>query len=232
MKIGIITCNYRRPKILELWAASIQRIRKDLGIELPAVCVSDVDDKRACESHDIHHIRMNNLPVTDKWNRGMQYMRSIGADYVIISGSDNIFSSDTIKRISAEATKGYDVIGLNSIYFYAVDGEFKGKVCRLNYGNRLLGVGKTISKKVLDEIDWTPWGKKKNWGMDVLVTMSVRPHAKTYKALSNTVVFDCKSKQNLNKSTLWFGKLKANIEGPEKLLAIMGEEEKQILKTL
>jgi len=232
MKIGIITPNYRRAKIFELWAASIERIRRDLKIELPAVCVSDINDNKTCSEHNIHHIIMPNRPVTNKFNAGMEYMGSLVMDYVIISGSDDIFSSDTIAKIIVEAEKGYDMIGLSTLYFYAADGIHKGKLCKLNYTNRALGVGKTISRRVLNQINWKPWTRERNWGMDVLVTMAIRQYVKTQKLLDDVFVVDVKSRENINKSTMWFNKLKNNMIDSVEFYNILGEEEKQILKTL
>jgi len=228
-KLGIITPNYKRPEILKLWCASIKRIRDDIGVEIPAVVVSEEVDKETCQSYDINHITQQNLFVSEKFNRGVEFMRD-KVDYVMIMGSDDIASSQTIRRVLEKCKKEYDLIGVNSIYFYGVDGAHKGKLC-LHSGERILGVGKTIHRRVLDEINWHPWGQEKNWGLDALVTMSIRPHVKTTSILSDTIIVDCKNvKVNINKASLWFGKRPAidtNI-----FLNILGEEEREILMSL
>ncbi len=229
--LGIITASYRRPKILELWCASIERIRRELplNIHLSTVVVSGIEDRRICDKYNILHINCNNHPVSDKFNKGMEYMGKTNVDYVMISGSDDIFSTDTIKKIMAKMEEGYHVIGLNSIYFYSTDGIYKEKLCCLK-GQRMLGVGKTISKEVLEKVDYRPWHKDKSWNLDALVIQSIAPYASSYSILSDTVVVDCKSKFNLNKASFWFKKL-PEID-PNIFYDILGEEEKQILKTI
>ncbi len=228
--IGIITPNYGRQKVLDLWCASIERLRRDTDTYIPAVVVSGEEDKTICDKHFVNHVTHENKPVSEKFNKGFEFMRDYGVDYVMIMGSDDIISTETYKRIYAEAEKGYDVIGVDSIYFYALDSIWKGKLAKLN-AKRMLGVGKTISAKVLDKTEWRPWNVDKNWGLDAIASNCIRPYAQTYKTLSDTKIFDLKSSQNMNKSTFWFAKIKER-ENPSEFLSILSGEELQILKTI
>jgi hypothetical protein len=228
--LGIIAPNFGRPKILSLFGASIQRLRRELDIYIPVCIISGAEDKPICDKYFLTHIIQENKPVTSKFNRGMAYMKSIGIDYVLVSGSDDLFSTDTIRRIMEEAEKGFDLIGLLDIYFYAGDGQYKGQLRHLTH-KRILGVGKTISARVLDKVDWRPWQKEKNWAMDALLTQSIMPHVKSISALSDTFVCDCKTCDNINKSGFWMTKLKEKID-PVKLYEKLSNEELQILKTL
>jgi glycosyltransferase involved in cell wall biosynthesis len=71
--IGIVTINYNRPRILDLWLASIDRLRKAVGW-FPAVVVSERADADACGDHGVHHIYQENEPVSFKWNTGVQWL--------------------------------------------------------------------------------------------------------------------------------------------------------------
>jgi len=231
--IGIIAPNFGRPKILELWCASIQRIRQELVIWIPAVVISGEEDKKVCDRYLINHIVRPNKPVSEKFNAGMEFMRenyeSHPIDYVIISGSDDIFSSDTVRQIMCACEEGYDVVGIDNIYFYGTEGMHRGKFCQLK-GTKMLGVGKTISRKVLDMVDWRPWTEPKNNGMDWLVTHAIMPHAKSYKTLSNTMVVDCKSKTNLNSMNLWVQKFPS--QSPDRFYSILSDRELTILNSI
>jgi len=228
--LGIITCSHKRQNILRLWCASIKRIRTDLDIDFPVVCVSDEADKSICESYNIHHITQTNIPVTAKFNRAMAWMRDQSVDSAIILGSDDICSSLTIKKIAKDIETGYDVVGINSICFYAADGHFKGQLCKVQ-ASKILGVAKCISRRVLDEVNWRPWVTDRNWGMDAIVSKAILPHTKSFSTLRDTIVVDIKSRESLNKSTMWFNKIKDR-EPIEVFINILGEEEKQILKSL
>lgn len=207
VSFGFIAPNYNRPTILSLWCAGINRLRNELGTYIPAVVVSEESDKDICDFYQVFHITQENKPVTEKFNRGCAYMRELGIDYTIVSGSDNIFSTDCLKAMVSEMDKGYDLIGVNSIYFYATQGKHRGKLVHL-HGTKMLGVGKCISKTVMDKINWRPWNKDKNWGMDWVATQNIAPYVKSEKILSFTKIFDCKSDQNINSANMWMQKLK------------------------
>ncbi len=224
--MGIIAPNNGRSKVLELFGASIQRIRTQLDTYIPVCIISGEEDLDICNKYHLTHIKQRNNPVSEKFNRGMVWARDMGITNVLISGSDDIFSTDTIKRIIEEIDKGYDVVGIDNIYFYAGDGINRGKMCHL-VGKRILGVGKTISDRILTQVNWRPWTKEKNWGLDALVTQSILPHVKTCSILSDTFVCDVKTKDNLNKSSMWMKKL-PTID-PSPFYEILSEEEKQIL---
>jgi hypothetical protein len=228
--IGIITANYNRPSILSIWCAQIIRLREDLQYYIPAVVVSEESDKAICDHYHINHLTQQNIPVSAKFNTAMLYMHSIGVDYVCILGSDDIISTDTFRRLMEEAEKGYDLIGINSIYFFATDGKYRGQMVCLN-GTRILGVCKTISAQVLNKVYWQPWTVDKNWGLDSLVSNAIKPYVTSEKILSFTEVYDLKSKVNINKSSMWVEKIK-KLEDPQKLWNILGKEETKILKKI
>jgi len=229
--IGIITANYNRKQICELWCAMVNRLRRDTETYIPAVVVSGAEDKTACDKYHIIHIEQDNLPVSAKYNRAMSYMRSLGIDYVLISGSDNSFSTNTWLRIVAEAEKGYDVIGVSNIYFFSTDGMHRGEMVNLKAKN-MLGVAKTISSRVLDRVDWKPWSKDKNHGLDGLASVTIKPYVQTTKMLDDVEVWDIKnSVQQLNRFNFWWQKIKVK-ENPQKLYSTLGEEEMNILNSI
>lgn len=230
--IGLIAPNYGRIKILSLYCASIKRLREDLGVYIPAVIVSEASDKQICDRYGIAHVEYPNNPVSNKFNRGLAYMRSIGVDYCTVMGSDDIISTETYERIAEEAEKGYDLIGVSTVYFYATDGRHKGQMVKLDRPGKILGVGKTISSRVLDKVDWRPWNIEKNWGLDGMAQATIKPFVTTSKVIDNAMIVDCKSSTNINKATYWIGQKIKKQEDPEEFYSILGAEEKRILKDI
>jgi len=231
MGFGIITINYRRPQILKLFCASIKRLRADVGINFPVVCVSEPEDAKICDPFGVAHVVHPNNPTSVKWNVATEYMRSAGVSYIVVLGSDDIFSSDCLRTLISEMDKGTDLIGFNSIYLYDTDGMSKGKLMRVTSG-ALLGVGKTISKSVLDAVDWKPWGEShRNFGMDAILHRTISPHVKS-KAIIDGVIVDCKSQYSLNKFRM-FQKNRHGVEVDSNIfLNFLSKEEKQILATI
>jgi len=229
--IGIIAPNYKRPKVLHLFCESIKRIRQELKVFIPVVIISEEEDKDLCGQYYINHITQKNVYLSEKFNRGITHMRDMGADYVCILGSDDIVSTNTIERIITETEKGYDLIGVNSIYFYAGDGIHRGKMVKLEQPRRMMGVGKTIKMDILAQINYRPWDKEKNWGLDAMAQQSILPYIRTQTLLNDTVIVDVKTKDNLNKSSMWMNKIK-QLTDPQIFYNVISEEEKQILWTL
>lgn len=228
--IGIITINQGRPKILRLWCAQIQRIRAELSIDIPACVVSDIDDRIICNTYKVKHIEQENNPVTAKFNTAFHYMK--GMDAVMILGSDDIVSTDIVRQTIEKAEKGYDLIGIRSFYFYAGDGVDRGKLVRYDRPNSIsfLGIAKTVSKRVLDKCDWTPWTEEKNWGMDAIANRTFIKYAEKNAEVSGVVV-DVKTRTNqLNSFNLWKDRLPQC--DPQIFYDILSKEELQILKSL
>jgi hypothetical protein len=225
---GIITVSHNRPKVLELWCASIKRLRYDLDCYIPAVCISDKADKIICDKYNIVHFTQENQPVSEKFNRAFRYAWTMDWDYVIILGSDDIMSTQLLRNLATEMEKGTSLIGINGIYFYCGDGRYRGRMVRLESGS-MLGVAKTISKGILDNCGWRPFPEHKNWGIDAVGSKTIAPHVTT-KSIVYGDCFDVKTQVNLNKWTC-FGLRKPLID-PNVFYNILSEEEKQLLLML
>lgn len=228
VKLGILTINYHRPHILRLWCAQIKRLRQDLGIDFPAVVVSDDEDIPVCKAYDIVHITQQNKPVTEKWNTAIGYLKTVGATNCLILGSDDIVSSGFIRTTLDQCEQGKDLIGIKTIYFYCGQGTDKGKMVVLQ-SKQFLGTGKTVSSRVLDQCDWRPWDVEKNWGMDAIASKTFSKYAKERTVIDGMVV-DVKSLVNLNSFNIW-GRRLPSVPAKE-FHDILSEEELQILLAL
>lgn len=203
MNFGVITINYKRPQILKLFCASIKRLRAEAGINFPVVVVSEPEDRSMCDSYNIGHIVHPNNPCSEKWNVGTMYLQELGVDYIIVMGTDDIMSTDCLRNIMVEMNNDIDLIGIKSLYVYDADGKYRGTLKRITSKN-FFGVGKTINKRVLDAVNWRPWEyhTPRNWGMDAICSRNIAPHVRT-TAVAKGVVVDCKTKESLNKFTMF-----------------------------
>jgi hypothetical protein len=202
-RIGIILTSFYRQRVLEICFAGIDRLRADCQEYLPVICVGEEDEKTLdlCDHYDIEHHYAPNRPLTEKYNLACQLMKG-KCDNVMILGSDNLITNRTFNAISAETEKGIDLIGLDDVYFFGMDDEFTGKLLYFGY-TQVLGVGRTVSARVLDKINWTPWGRPADRGIDRVMLETVNPHVETRSLLSGYHVFDLKSSQNLNPMRSW-----------------------------
>lgn len=228
VKLGILTINHKRPHILRIWCAQIKRLRQDLGIDFPAIVVSEESDKLICDNYGVAHITQANKPVTEKWNSAMGYLRTVGVTNCLILGSDDIVSSGFIRTTLDQCEQGKDLIGIKTIYFYCGQGTDKGKMVVLQ-SKQFLGTGKTVSSRILDQCDWRPWDVEKNWGMDAIASKTFSKYAKERTVIDGMVV-DVKSRVNLNSFNIW-GRRLPSVPAKE-FHDILSEGELQILLSL
>ena len=232
MNWGFLTINFKRPQIFRLFCASIKRLRAETGINFPVICVSEAEDAKICSDHEIGHITYPNVPVSEKWNQGMLYLKTLGLDYAIISGSDDVFSTDCLRNIIIEMNNDIDLIGFKSLYVYDADGKYRGTLKHITSGN-FLGPGKTINKRVLDAVNWRPWEyhTPRSWGMDAIASRNIAPHVKT-TAVVEGVIVDCKTKESLNKFTMFHNNRHGQDVDKNIFYDILSKEELAILHNI
>jgi len=229
MTFGFLTINYKRPQILKLFCASIKRLRADVGINFPVICVSEAVDAPVCSEYEIGHIVHPNNPSSEKWNVGCDYLRQLAVEYVVIIGSDDIMSTQCLRNIMSEMENDVDVIGVKGIFVYDTDGMYRGKLKNIT-SKHLLGVGKTINKRVLDAVNWRPWecSVPRNYGTDALCARKIAPYVKT-TAVVDGVIVDCKSQESLNKFTMFENNKHGNTSDKNIFYSILSKEELEIL---
>lgn len=228
--MGLLSISYRRPQILQLFLASVKRLRNDVGY-FTAIVVGDDEHKGLCEAYEVFHVTQQNHPATAKWNTGVNYLMSLGCDYIVITGSDDIISTPLMLNLISEMNKGTDLIGIDTIHFFASDGKHKGRMRKLVAKNQVLGVARCISRNVIEKTGLPLWNKNSSWGMDGICLRNIRPHVKTMKIVEGFCCDVKSEKESLNKFSFW---LSRNIEeeDPQRLYEILSDEEKQILTTL
>ena len=226
--IGIISACFGRTGIFEIFASGVQRLRQETGFDIPCVVAGDIGGADVCHEYGIEHIEFPNKPLTGKFNRACQELKD-RVDYVMISGTDNLLSTKTFQMIQAEAEKGIDLIGLNDVYFYGMDGIQSGKF--IYFGTtKVLGVGRTVSSRVLDQIDWKPWRVDRDRGIDTVMLDSVRDLVKTSVLLEGGFVVDLKTSWNLNRIDFWAERKDVKFVDPSLLFDNIGEEEIRLIR--
>lgn len=163
-----------------------------------------------------------------KWNHAMYYMRDVvDADACCIMGSDDIMSTSYYLKTLEQVEKGIDLIGTESAYFYCGQGTDRGKLVRLD-GRAMLGIGKTVSKRILTEANWTLWTKPKGWGMDAMAQQEIMKYTPS-KAIISDIIVDVKTRENLNS----FNVFKRRPEVDSSIFFnILSDDELKILKSL
>jgi hypothetical protein len=229
MIFGFLTINNGRLNVLKLWGSSTQRLRREIDIDFPIVCVSGQEDIAICNHYNIHHITAPNHPASNKWNIGLEWLRTQDIEYVIILGSDDILSTQTLANIIVATNSAPDLIGFNSLYVYSASGSTKGKIKHITTKG-VLGVGKTVHRRVLDATNWRPWdyGAGRSWGMDSIFSRNTAQHIKS-RIIVDGVIVDVKTAESLNKFSM-FERNRHGVDADNSIFYnILSDEEKKIL---
>jgi len=224
----IITASHERPRILKLFCLSIDRIRRDLDLQIDVICSCDKDHVPMLEQHNIIALPMRNLPVSNKFQSALYKAKELNPDCVTVLGSDDIASSETIMNLFMGVYGGYNVSALTEIYFYSTLPDTKGKLLMLKT-RYLLGAGRTVSSNVLSKLDWLLWDKEANSGLDGMAKVRLQTLELNYVSVEGILV-DVKSKININKFTMWNAKLPA--VDTDIFLNILSDEERTFLDAI
>jgi hypothetical protein len=170
---------------------------------------------------------MPNHPATDKWNTGMDYLMSLGVNYICISGSDDIISTPLMLNLISAMERGSDIVGISDIYFFAGDGKYKGRLRHLVTHGQMLGVCRCVSRRIIEKVGGVLWNKQSSWGMDGIALRNMMPHLRTREFVQGVCV-DIKTSESLNRWSFW---LTRDIieENSSVFYNILSEEEKQLI---
>lgn len=146
MSILILVPFYGRQRVSDVFAAGVDRLRKNWDIEALAI-VSTPEDKVFCESKGYHVLMYDNRPLGRKMNAGIKKALSLPKwRRMLIMGSDDLIS-----------TTGFDLLlradnlisGFRSMYVYDVNNHIGG-LFEYQKGTRTIGAGRLIHREVLE----------------------------------------------------------------------------------
>lgn len=163
MKTALVVCIYNRHDLESIVLENFKRQSKKYGFDV-IVVGSEGDFSRSLAKGCIYIEHPNN-PVSDKHNAGFAKAREIGADGVILMGSDNIVNDNYFDFVKSK-TESNSVIGLKDLYFYSTRTKqlsyFKG------YANnsQTVGAGRFFPLTVLEKMNWELWSSGLNRGLD------------------------------------------------------------------
>lgn len=226
MRLVITTMAWKRPEILEAWCKHILRIQKELSDEVtivPHVCASQRQDPESASIVLKYPIALNyaeNSPLGDKANKRLQFAKQLNGDYYLFLGSDDFITSDLIRYYLKKIEEGYDEIAPMDIFYVdSVSGKGAYSPGYVNHRKgEALAVGRCLSRKILEHLNWTLWNPNSKRGIDahardVISTVKTKKH---YFKLVDAYIrlVDVKSEDSLSKFTMY----KHWVDYPTKLI--------------
>lgn len=146
MKILAFTPVWKRPKTTRLCFEGFKELKNFLDLEVFCV-VSEKWAVKLCEEFGFKHAWSNNDPLGQKLNNGLEEAIKEDFDYLMTSGSDNLYHKDLFKIYEPYFKEKMDVFGVNKCVF--VEGN-KAKL--VDYKGTILGAGRMIRKQALVDV--------------------------------------------------------------------------------
>lgn len=118
----------------------------------------------------VNVIRHPNVPLGAKWQAGVKEAIRLGADPLIILGSDDILGPGYIERAVKKVSEGVDFIGLNRYFIH-----YKGKAHHFEYKPEMpLGGGRVYSDFALAKLALELFDTRLNKHLDDLAWKKLR----------------------------------------------------------
>lgn len=208
-KIAICIPMYGRPEISEFVFRYYADLKKKLTGKIDLLllaCGSEQSESRdIAERNGFEYAEFPNFPLAQKHNKLYWMAKPHNPHACLKIDSDSIVSEEFFRYYDRLINEGYDYSGIEDIYFLVRDflcywsgyeGQRKGETT---------GVGRFMSRKLLDMLEWTPWGNSTiNTGFDLVLTKrvnSVKHNIKTTTTKCSEVLgicIDIKSPMNLS----------------------------------
>jgi hypothetical protein len=163
MIVAPIPVNGRRP----LLKITITRLQK-AGVKV--ICMGhDPEDKELCIKLGAEWIEISNDPLGAKWNAGFMAAKKYNPTGVLFVGSSDWVSDNYIQE-AEDKLKEFDMVGKLGCHFIDVDDKIR-LVNWTGYGKgprsyEPIGIGRMLSNRFLDKINWQPFDKRLNSGLD------------------------------------------------------------------
>lgn len=207
-KICIVTTMWKRPLLTDFVLEYYKNLQYELRNEINLILISCGSEgeisKRISEKNNFFYIEFENEPLTQKHNKAFEVTKEFDPDSVILVGSDDLISKEVILRAKYLTTDN-DLIGFKD--FYLLDDEKEIRHWSGYVGTRegeSIGGGRTFSKKLLENLDWRPWGEEiSNRSLDLIFTKRIKNMQVKIKVVEssteNGLVFTIRTNTNITK---------------------------------
>lgn len=171
MKVIMLTCVHGR-------ADTVKKCFDLMPFVEKVVVYSDVKDKPKREDV-ILSARTKNTPLSFKWQFGIELLRYMDFDRVIIMGSDDYMDEKTYRFI-CDKGRGVDVFGFTDCYFRQDDRLFYWKGYTGIHEGQTIGCVRTYSKALLERMDYQLYPLEANSGLDRMATDQLEAYDYSY----------------------------------------------------
>jgi hypothetical protein len=209
-KVVVLTCTWQRPEITEIFVnclLSVQEKTKSIFEYVNIVIDSDNSNLNVFKdrTNDFTYHNFPNTPISNKWNYGVGLTKDIDFDYILFLGSDDIMDQNVMLEYHNKMKDGNDFIGIIDMYvFNYINNKlyyWSGYDEKTDRKGETIGLGRCLSKKTIEKLNYTPWALNINKGLDKTLNNNIKKiqDLKVSKIkLTDFNGFSCDIKGNVN----------------------------------
>lgn len=207
IKLAIVTGAWKRHRLFSVFCEYYQNLALKVPFKL-FIAVSEKETELIAKWYGHTTVFVPNEPLGEKFNAATQAAK--GADYTINIGSDDFLTEGFLRYYIEQIKTGADYIGALDGYFFDVKTKqglyWAGYNQPYNKGHTI-GLGRALSKRLLDEIDWQPWpsgfDKVLDSGLQKLLDM--HEHTEHIFRMKEQGIFalDVKTEENMTPFAPW-----------------------------
>ena len=128
-----------------------------------------------------------------KWNAGYSYVKKFNPDAVLFVGSSDWISSNWIDRAYIEILHGAGYVGKTDFDMFDITNK-QGRYCKWDgylshRKNETIGIGRLVSRKLLEAINYKPFPELQDAGMDYGMYLQCIKSNMLVKILENDSLF-------------------------------------------
>lgn len=201
MKVLALTCTHGRSQIVDVFLHHLEYecLIVDSNYDV-LTSETDIMPQWAIPK-EINYFSFSNKKLGEKWNFGLQQCKEVDFDYLLITGSDDIFSPGLIDHLVKQKVH---YAGLLDFYFYDTERDLLKYCPGLKYdrAGEPHGAGRIIHRSVLESLNWVLWDDKINHGLDASMTKRLKTlDIKTHfcKIPDGMFAVDLKSSENIHR---------------------------------
>lgn len=205
--ISIVTAAWKRHGLLEVFCKYYQDLKKKVDFELIIAC-SEKEAEDITKKYGHKSVFIANDPLSRKMNFAAKH--AYGSDYCVMIGSDDFLTVDYFEYISKQFEKYTDYILPMDWYFFDTKtkaGLYWGGYKEPRNKDKGCGAGRVLSKKLMNELNWEPWGT----GMDGILDTAMEVKMSKLKYTKHSfflkeqgiVCLDVKTSQNMTPFAKW-----------------------------
>lgn len=202
MRICIGTKIWKRPEVFRCWARNIERLKADfprIDFQIVVVGSQQEQSRRLVKPYGFHYLEHENRPLGTKANCMWAKMMQVGADFYVITGSDDIIASQTFERAVMQTATADEIASL-SIYF--LNPASKELMFARGYEGKREGQPmapyRMISHELAVKIGADPWNPAKEKNLDGSFWRRLNPIERDKAYYTGGVIVDVKTAENIN----------------------------------